>query len=451
MRFGTIIRGIIMLLLLNGCISLPAPDSSTGSKSGEPAQIENTPIAHKFRVGDYFTFDNPTTRWQVASVTGDWVLWRGGNGDWQVTGLNPLLPARQWWSRSRGNGRRNIRDRKGRLFPMKVGASMRFRATVTSTEPPFGWEQNWTCRVTGRETVEMLNEVFETFVVVCGDENSNKMTFNYAPKVGHYVMQRISATADRPARTRKLLAYKHADGLSVAMNTAAFEKPSSMPIGKSPNLFTIAPAGKNAAPKDDPGRRESVSVPAVDAPNSAPPVSTIRNASDSVSLRTPEFGSDTKSRKAATVETGPAGAMGKKMALAGPRTGAAAMPNLKSRPISPPPIRSLARIAPPAVPAPQKPAATGAGGIPRLLDAVEAGVHLASYRALENAYKGWENLARRNGDLLRGLSPDILRVDLGKKGVYYRLYAVPVAPYAAAVQLCHKLRQRGIYCKPNKS
>ncbi len=248
MRFGTIIRGMAMLLSLNNCGSLPAPDSSAGSKSGEPAQIENTPIAHKFRVGDYFTFDNPTTRWQVASVTGDWVLWRGGNGDWQVTGLNPLLPARQWWSRKRGNGRRNIRDRKGTLFPMKVGASVRFRATVTSTVPPFGWEQNWTCRVTGRETVGMLDEVFETFIVVCGDENSNEMTFNYAPKVGHYVMQRISATADSPARTRKLLAYKHADGLFVAENTAAFQKPSSMPIGKSPNFLAIAPAGKNASP-----------------------------------------------------------------------------------------------------------------------------------------------------------------------------------------------------------
>ena len=83
--------------------------------------------------------------------------------------------------------------------------------------------------------------------------------------------------------------------------------------------------------------------------------------------------------------------------------------------------------------------------------AAPAGVHLASYRNAANARQGWEQLARRNGDLLRGLRADIRRIDVGEKAVYYRLYAVPVASTAAAVELCRKLRQRGVFCKPENS
>ena len=83
--------------------------------------------------------------------------------------------------------------------------------------------------------------------------------------------------------------------------------------------------------------------------------------------------------------------------------------------------------------------------------AAPAGVHLASYRDATNARQGWEQLARRNGDLLRGMRADIRRVDIGEKGVYYRLYAVPVASAAAAAELCRKLRRRGVFCDPESS
>ena len=79
------------------------------------------------------------------------------------------------------------------------------------------------------------------------------------------------------------------------------------------------------------------------------------------------------------------------------------------------------------------------------------GVHLATYRDAAKARQGWEQLARRNGDLLRGLRADIRRIGVGDNGVYYRLYAVPVASIAAAVELCRKLRQRGVFCDPKRS
>jgi hypothetical protein len=68
-----------------------------------------------------------------------------------------------------------------------------------------------------------------------------------------------------------------------------------------------------------------------------------------------------------------------------------------------------------------------------------------------NARRGWKQLARHNSDLLGGLRADIQRVDVGEKGVYYRLYAAPLTTLPAAVELCRKLRQRGIFCEPEKS
>lgn len=493
MRFRTIICGLSMLPLLTGCAVLPGLDFLTGSESSNPAQVENKPAGNRFRVGDHYTFDNPITRWRVVAIDGEQVSWRSNNGDRQVTGFNPLLPARRWWSQRDGDGRRMIRDRKGALFPMKVGAAMSFRATVTSTKPPFGWEYTWSCRVTGRETVTMMDQSFETFVVVCGREDPNELTFNYAPKVGHYVVQRVAATADSPARTRRLLAYERAATSAAAGPVAALKKPPSKPADPSTN---VAAPQKKATPEDNLRPLGRASSGALESRGGAPAAASIQNAVDSVSLQSPDFGGDFapaprkavsgKARSPRMAGTKPvarkptvtpprrvpnpatpkatAPPVPKPVArarvpvpppLAGPRIGASAPRNFKSRLVPPPPpIRPTSDNTPPAVPAPRSPpAATAAtaGDGSRVAAAAPAGVHLASYRAAANARQGWDLLARRNGDLLRGLRADIRRVDIGEKGIYYRLYAVPLASASAALELCRKLRQRGVFCEPENS
>lgn len=327
-RFRTIIFGISLLLLLNGCKTLPWLDFLTGSKSSDPAQVENTPVATRFRVGDRYTFDNPVTRWQVMAIVGERVSWLSNNGDRQVTGFNPLLPAREWRSRNGATGKRIIRDVKGALFPMKVGAKMSFRATVTSNSPPFGWENVWSCRVTGRETVTVLGDDFDTFVVVCGRENPDELTFNYAPQVGHYVVQRVAATAQSPAQSRKLVAYKYVESPPVAQNTTAPEKPLFTPKGKSADLaakatalkkaeaaaleniesaaLKKAKAWKKAGSEVNPGRSGGVSSRAGDTRRRSIVAPAILNALASIMLRTPNFGGNIAPKPAKTVSARPA-------------------------------------------------------------------------------------------------------------------------------------------------
>lgn len=74
-------------------------------------------------------------------------------------------------------------------------------------------------------------------------------------------------------------------------------------------------------------------------------------------------------------------------------------------------------------------------------------LHLASYKDPANAEKGWQQLLASNGDQLNGTTPLVRRVDLGSKGIFYRLHAGPVANEAQAKEMCRILAQRGVYCK----
>ena len=51
-----------------------------------------------------------------------------------------------------------------------------------------------------------------------------------------------------------------------------------------------------------------------------------------------------------------------------------------------------------------------------------------------------------DADLFGGLRSSVVRVDLGRKGVFYRLQAGPLADEAAARALCSRAKQRKLGC-----
>ena len=99
------------------------------------------------------------------------------------------------------------------------------------------------------------------------------------------------------------------------------------------------------------------------------------------------------------------------------------------QPTTPPP-------APLPAPAPPK---TASGKGPR--------VHIASFSSEENATRGWGIFQNENRALLGGLSPYIVRADLGSKGVYFRLMTQRMGDRAAAKELCRKLKASGVACR----
>lgn len=103
---------------------------------------------------------------------------------------------------------------------------------------------------------------------------------------------------------------------------------------------------------------------------------------------------------------------------------------------APPPPPAQAASAPRAASPPKPPRA--AGGRYR--------VQLASLRSEAAAKSTWARLSKRDADLFAGLRSSVVRVDLGRKGVFYRLQAGPLADEAAARALCSRAKQRKLGC-----
>lgn len=78
-------------------------------------------------------------------------------------------------------------------------------------------------------------------------------------------------------------------------------------------------------------------------------------------------------------------------------------------------------------------------------------VQVGAFKADSEAATKWQELKRKNGDILGSLKPDILRVDLGTKGIWYRLRVGPFETKANAVAKCEVLKSRGVACIPQQS
>ena len=72
-------------------------------------------------------------------------------------------------------------------------------------------------------------------------------------------------------------------------------------------------------------------------------------------------------------------------------------------------------------------------------------VQLGAWRSQSDATNAWSRIAAVSGDLLAGLSPQVIPVDLQHKGRFYRLQAGPVRSGTAS-GLCTALRAKGIAC-----
>lgn len=74
------------------------------------------------------------------------------------------------------------------------------------------------------------------------------------------------------------------------------------------------------------------------------------------------------------------------------------------------------------------------------------GIHLASYRDVENVERGWNELQESNSDLLAGLDLRIVDYRSAHDGLYKRLVAGPLDP-AQAESRCESLKDRGVWCQ----
>lgn len=101
-------------------------------------------------------------------------------------------------------------------------------------------------------------------------------------------------------------------------------------------------------------------------------------------------------------------------------------------------VAQAPRVAPP----PPPPAAATPAKAPQSGEYV---VQLGAVRASDQAEREWTRISRANADLLGGLKPDIVRVDLPGKGTFWRIRAASMSEQAAR-QLCAELASRSQGC-----
>jgi cell division septation protein DedD len=73
-------------------------------------------------------------------------------------------------------------------------------------------------------------------------------------------------------------------------------------------------------------------------------------------------------------------------------------------------------------------------------------LQLGAVRSADAAKQEWDRLRRLNNDVLGPLSYAVQRVDLGERGIFYRIQAGPVADATAAERSCRELKRRGVGC-----
>lgn len=79
-------------------------------------------------------------------------------------------------------------------------------------------------------------------------------------------------------------------------------------------------------------------------------------------------------------------------------------------------------------------------------ESVLFGVHLASYRQLEEARAGWRQLQRENPDELGLLEPRIEPISIEGKGDFLRLVGGGFSSREKAEALCAQLKAKGMFC-----
>jgi cell division septation protein DedD len=106
----------------------------------------------------------------------------------------------------------------------------------------------------------------------------------------------------------------------------------------------------------------------------------------------------------------------------------------------------------PAAPAPAPAAAMKTAKAPAptgdlFAESASFGVHLASYRKIDDVNRGWAQLRKALPEQLKGLEARAITVDFNdKRGAFIRLKAGPFASREAAMQKCTELKAAGQYC-----
>ncbi len=200
------------------------------------------------------------------------------------------------------------------------------------------------------------------------------------------------------------------------------ENPLPPPVAVTPTVAPPLPTPKLAVPKLPPPP-PSITAPATVPPPPPTPVAKAPPIPKPVAKLPP------RPKPTASVPPPPK-----------PVATPAAKPDLK--PASKPEVAAVPKSA---VPPPLKPVPAVAKAAPGTASKGYR-VQIASLRSAEAARREWAKRVKQSGGTLAGLTLFVKRVDIPKKGTYFRVQAGPLLDKTAARRVCDTLKRRKIGC-----
>lgn len=113
---------------------------------------------------------------------------------------------------------------------------------------------------------------------------------------------------------------------------------------------------------------------------------------------------------------------------------------------APPPVQASPRLVQPSFSDDKQVFRNEAAASDIELSSILFGVHLASYRQVNQARDGWRRLQRENPEELGLLEPRLEKVTLESDGDFVRLIGGGFSSQEKASALCERLESKGLYC-----
>lgn len=392
-------------VMVAACV-LPGQETPADLPGMAPTRLEAVRAAADaapvFRTGESLTYDNPQRTWTVADRLDDGrIAWQADNGDTRITAANLILPPLQWRMTEAGAGKRLISNQSDGFFPLRAGKTVDFRDTAESDRAPFAWEYIWTCEVGRLNTTTVPAGTFPTYPIDCTRADGAIRSLHYAPELGAPVRIAEGDGSGAPETVRRLLRFERVMRVETTVTDTA----------SADGAVSVADAAGARVPETGEGEDPPALAP---VPSPDP-------------VQQEAFGGATGPRPLGMI----AETQGDGLQLSPAET--------------------------PIQPAPDTVPSSGLEGSADRMASTESAetqaappgtiaVHLASYKNPDNAEDGWRALMAANRDQLGDTRPLIRRVDLGARGVFYRLHAGPLESRTRADSICRSLKQRGVYC-----
>jgi hypothetical protein len=410
---------VVTVLALAGCSGDDFSLSSIGEKirlGGADAQKENAPAVQLapspepiYAAGDTFVYssDGILVQEQVVSATPDRVTWTNDQGMIWTTSNDVVTPQLSWSSHPElGRGRQTIIGNPQALFPLQEGNAVAFGVRGNSEIVPTGWRDEHRCAVLGQMDVDVSAGRFTTFHISCQRKDHVEELF-YSPVAQNYVLRirNFGSSESRKELVSVALSDDRTKNVPVAVArpkvTKADDEMTKHGATADPEMAGKAHVKK---PRKKHGDKMAKHMPSTGNAHVDALVSRLEMIVVRLERMSGEGHDDGMMKKH--------DAKGNKMKkggdkMAGPKT-------------------------------------AGSGG--------KYGAHLASYRTIAGARRGWRSLSKKFSKELGGLEFATTEFDAGDgKGTYIRLVAASFKSKAAATQFCRKLKSKRQFCKATRT